>query len=165
MQVLTWEQFVSNVQAWASERGIYEHSTPEAQLLKTLSELGELADAVIKSDTEGLKDAIGDVAVCLVNYSAMKGFDITEQPEGDITEVDLATTHGLIGLSSIYLGQLVYPPSLDYTENLTVYVLFSSLILTAQLNNLDFLDCCTHAWNSIKNRRGKMVAGGAFVKD
>src|SRR5699024_9890193 len=65
---------------WAEERGIYEHSTPEAQLLKALSELGELADAVIKNDREALIDAIGDVAVCMVNYAKMAGVVFPEEP-------------------------------------------------------------------------------------
>src|SRR5699024_12760953 len=68
---MNWNKFKNNVEQWAAERGIYEHSTPEAQLLKALSELGELADAVVKNDREALKDAIGDVAVCLVNYARM----------------------------------------------------------------------------------------------
>ncbi|WP_278976716.1 hypothetical protein [Oligella urethralis] len=42
MNKLTWQQFVKNVQNWAKERGIYDHSTPTAQLLKALPELDEL---------------------------------------------------------------------------------------------------------------------------
>ena len=66
---MNWIDFVNNVQGWAEDRGIYEHSTPEAQLLKALSELGELADAEIKGDKEAMIDAIGDVAVCIINYA------------------------------------------------------------------------------------------------
>lgn len=73
MTALTWDEFVSNVEGWAEARGIYEHSTPEAQLLKGLSELGEVADAIIKNDRDALEDGIGDVATCLVNYAVMRG--------------------------------------------------------------------------------------------
>src|SRR5690625_5506282 len=75
---MTFDEFKQNVETWAAERGIYEHSTPEAQLLKALSELGELADAVIKNDIEGIKDGVGDVAVCMVNYARLAGVGINE---------------------------------------------------------------------------------------
>lgn len=100
---MTFEQFRNNVESWAEVRGIYEHSTALAQALKAVSEVGELADAVIKNDKAALIDAIGDVAVCLVNVAVMSDLDINE--------------------------------------------------------------CCESAWSEIKDRSGKMVAGGAFVKE
>ena len=39
---LTFEQLTRNVQEWAAARGIYEHSSARAQLLKAFSEMGEL---------------------------------------------------------------------------------------------------------------------------
>ena len=100
---LTFEQLALNVEAWSTERGIYEHSNARAQLLKAFSEMGELADAEIKGDGLAARDAVGDVVVCLVNFCAMSGLDIT--------------------------------------------------------------DCLAGAWGEIKHRRGRMVPGGAFVKD
>lgn len=100
---MTIQQLEQNIIQWAAERGIYEHSTIEAQALKAVSEMGELADAVIKSDSDGVQDAVGDVIVCLVNVAHLHGFTLTQ--------------------------------------------------------------CLTAAWLEIKDRRGKMVPGGAFVKD
>lgn len=100
---MTLEDFKNNVQQWSTDRGIYAHSTVEAQTLKAVSEMGELADAVIKSDTDDIEDAIGDVVVCLVNVAHMSG--------------------------------------------------------------LDFEGCCYRAWYEIKNRSGRMIPGGAFVKE
>ena len=37
---------------WAEARRIIPNSTPETQLLKAMSELGELADATIKKDKD-----------------------------------------------------------------------------------------------------------------
>jgi hypothetical protein len=39
------------------------------------------------------------------------------------------------------------------------------LDLLARINDLDFLQCCESAWLEIKDRKGRMVAGGAFVKE
>jgi len=88
---------------WAQERGIYEHSTHTAQLLKAMSEMGELADAEVKGGEPEKIDAVGDIIVCLINYARMSGFTI---------------------------------------------------------------DCAlAAAYDEIKDRKGRMVPGGAFVKD
>ena len=100
---LTFEQLALNVEAWSTERGIYEHSNARAQLLKAFSEMGELADAEIEDDGTAAADAVGDVLVCLINYCTLYGLGIT--------------------------------------------------------------DCLAGAWDEIKDRKGRMVPGGAFVKD
>lgn len=61
---------------WAEARKIIPNSTPETQLLKAMSELGELADATIKKDHDGIVDGVGDVLVCLVNYCALQDIDL-----------------------------------------------------------------------------------------
>lgn len=100
---MTFEEFRESVKHWSSERGIYSHSTRVAQLLKGISEMGELADAHAKNDTPGKIDSVGDVLVCLVNYCEMEGFTI---------EAAMAK-----------------------------------------------------AWDEIKDRKGRMVEGGVFIKD
>lgn len=61
---------------WSEARRIIPHSTPATQLLKALSELGELADATIKGDREAVKDGVGDVMVCLINYCALQDIEL-----------------------------------------------------------------------------------------
>lgn len=61
---------------WAEARRIIPNSTPETQLLKAVSELGELADATIKKDRAEVIDAVGDVMVCLVNYCALQDLNL-----------------------------------------------------------------------------------------
>lgn len=63
---------------WAEARKIIPNSTPETQLLKAMSELGELADATIKKDNDAIVDAVGDVMVCLVNYCALQDISLVE---------------------------------------------------------------------------------------
>lgn len=100
---MTFSQLEDNVLIWSCDRGILAHSTPAAQLLKAVSEMGELADAEIKGGKDEKMDAVGDVMVCLMNYAEMNCFDLTSALES--------------------------------------------------------------AWNEIKDRNGRMVPGGAFVKD
>ena len=61
---------------WAEARKIIPNSTPAIQLLKAMSELGELADATIKGDVDGIKDGVGDVMVCLINYCALQDINL-----------------------------------------------------------------------------------------
>ena len=63
---------------WAEARKIIPNSNPETQLLKAMSELGELADATIKKDQEGIVDGVGDVMVCLINYCALQDINLVD---------------------------------------------------------------------------------------
>jgi len=63
---------------WSEQRKIIPNSTPETQLLKAMSELGELADATIKKDQEAVIDAVGDVMVCLINYCALQDLNLVD---------------------------------------------------------------------------------------
>ena len=141
------------------------HSTALAQSLKAVSEVGELADATIKNDLDALKDAIGDVAVCLVNVAYMTDFPLDHVYIFTPT-VTACTPQQLAGSVAGAVGDVVFEMA-RYGElrsgglDASMY----SLYVTSQVNNLDFLDCCSAAWDEIKDRTGHMVAGGAFVKD
>ena len=60
----------------AEARKIIPNSNPESQLLKAVSEMGELADATIKGDKEAIVVAVGDVMVCLINYCALQDINL-----------------------------------------------------------------------------------------
>ena len=60
---------------WAEARKIIPNSTPEAQMLKMVSEVGELADAINKGNMDDIQDAVGDTLVCLINVCALLDID------------------------------------------------------------------------------------------
>ena len=72
------KDLINSVEQWAMDRKIIPNSNPQSQLMKTVSELGELADATLKSDRPGIIDGVGDVLVTLIIYSALQGIDIKE---------------------------------------------------------------------------------------
>jgi NTP pyrophosphatase (non-canonical NTP hydrolase) len=72
----SYADLIGKVEQWARDRQIIPNSTPQAQLMKTVSELGELADATLKNDREGIVDGVGDVIVTLVIYSALQGVSL-----------------------------------------------------------------------------------------
>lgn len=74
----TYAAIESEVIRWAEARKIIPNSSPSAQLLKAVSEMGELADATVKGNREDAMDAVGDVLVCLINYCALQDFNLVD---------------------------------------------------------------------------------------
>lgn len=74
----TYAALESDVVRWAEARRIIPNSTPQAQLLKAVSEMGELADATTKGNREDAMDAVGDIIVCLINYCALQDFNLVD---------------------------------------------------------------------------------------
>ena len=83
----TYRDLEIKIIQWAEARQIIPNSTPEAQFLKAVSEMGELADAINKGDMVAIKDAVGDVQVCLINMCALIDIDMVECLEGAWHEI------------------------------------------------------------------------------
>lgn len=72
---------------WSRARKIIPNATPESQLLKAVSEMGELADAHNKGQKDAARDAVGDIVVCLVNYCELSGTSLAECVDGAWNEI------------------------------------------------------------------------------
>jgi len=84
---MTFEELEAKVVHWARLRQIIPNSNPTAQLMKTVSELGELADATLKNDMIGVKDGVGDVLVTLILYCKLCGTNVTDCLAGAYDEI------------------------------------------------------------------------------
>jgi len=73
-----YEDLYHDVLVWAGRKGILQNSDPKSQLLKTVSEVGELADAVNHEDRDEIIDAIGDIQVTLLILSELYGLNATD---------------------------------------------------------------------------------------
>lgn len=71
----SWRELEIHVIRWAEARGIIPNATPQAQLNKMLEEVAELFKAESQQNIPEVKDAVGDVLVCLINYCALKDID------------------------------------------------------------------------------------------
>lgn len=69
---------VHDVRRWAEARNLIDGSDPKSQCLKTMSELGELADNLNKGRHEAAKDDIGDVLVTLIIIAEQIGTSLEE---------------------------------------------------------------------------------------
>jgi NTP pyrophosphatase (non-canonical NTP hydrolase) len=61
---------------WARQRGIIANSTPQQQMLKLVSEMGELADNIAKG--RDVRDDIGDCLVVLTLIARLSATSLTE---------------------------------------------------------------------------------------
>lgn len=62
------DDLIKNVIDWANERNLIDGGCPKSQMLKLVSEVGELADNIAKQND--IRDDIGDVLVLLTILAA-----------------------------------------------------------------------------------------------
>ena len=74
--VKSTDYLIELTERWAADRQILTHSDAKAQALKLVSEVGELADAIIKNDEAGVIDGIGDCTVVLVILAKLAGMTL-----------------------------------------------------------------------------------------
>jgi len=63
---------------WAEARRIIPNATQQSQLNKMLEEVAELFAAQNQNNIAEIKDAVGDVMVCLVNYCALRDINLVD---------------------------------------------------------------------------------------
>lgn len=136
---------------WAKDRSIIPNSTTCAQCLKAVSEIGELADALIKHDVEAIKDAAGDIMVCFYIASYLQRTN-TDQ---------------------LFINQLLQP--LLYVNACTgsrTWVLYDDDVEPLDVlewiiedYDLTLNECFDSAYNVIKDRKGTLLENGVFVKE
>ena len=74
--VKSTDYLIEQTERWAADRQIITHSDAKAQALKLVSEVGELADAIIKNDEAGVIDGIGDCTVVLIILAKLSGLTL-----------------------------------------------------------------------------------------
>ncbi len=70
--------YANLIRAWAKDRNLIEASTAQAQFVKLIEEIGELAEAIAKGKDEQFMDSIGDAFVVLTILAAQKDLEIEE---------------------------------------------------------------------------------------
>lgn len=150
------EEYKEKIENWAEERGIYDVPDHYKQLLKLGEEFSELLVAINKKDTQEMKDAIGDMFVCIVNVGKILNINILdlviEEPNKkyEINSVSIYAVNALM--------------CTDNKNALNLKLLVNILQGFCNHLKIDFLECVDLAWNTIKNRKGRMV-NGKFVRE
>jgi hypothetical protein len=165
------EQFLIKVDGWSLSRGIYQHSTPLAQIKKAIAEFGELVDADLKNRDHGRLDAVGDFLVCAANALSLAGanpaalFALGNNAKGPEGVPPLLGA--MKSLTSAYEVAQMSENKLVMAAILADFLANASAYLQRYLDEQDLkLEEALHlAWHAIKDRKGEMVASGVFVKE
>jgi len=84
---MSLDTLVKAVEQWAEDRQLIQNSTMQAQLVKLVEEMGELAAGVAKKNDELIADSIGDCAVVLIILSRIHGHDLEQYLLGAYEEI------------------------------------------------------------------------------
>jgi hypothetical protein len=145
---------------------LYANSDSISQQLKALSECGEACDSVNKGDYEQLKDDIGDIMVCLINWCQIDyhcflsawvavfsangteaGYVEIENDDNKITVIELVNCISMAERAADCID--------------------SAIIILKEIcavSGLDIVECLGVAYDVISKRKGRII-NGTFVKN
>lgn len=67
-----------DIRQWANDRNIINGATMQAQFVKLIEEIGELAQGIAKGRPDAIEDGIGDAVVVLTILAAQHGVTIED---------------------------------------------------------------------------------------
>lgn len=171
------QQLIQQIEQWAEDRNLIHGSTPQKQFLKLSEEIGELITGHNKRNLELIKDAVGDCFVVLTilskqtNYEdlesdVLEGFECYSIPRERYKQSENHNLQHILSNQGELATQL-----LDEEEGGDEIVIYQCIgLITYNLvhysygQGLDFRTCVRHAYNQIKDRKGRMI-DGVFVKE
>ncbi len=162
---MTIQELIKLIEQWAIDRGLDKNGTVEGQLIKTAEEVSELIIAISKNNVKDIQDAIGDVFVTLV-----VGNLISEKKKNlENIMVDLYEFRQVPYLDSKF--EAIKLLMFDYSDlmaaknyNSWLHAKVNTIIMVAELYNLDFVECIEAAYEEISDRKGQVI-NGTFVKE
>lgn len=169
MELLTNKYLVGRVKEWAHQRNILEGSTPAAQALKLVEEVGEVIDGIQSNCAFSIEDGIGDTLVVIVILATQLGLDAEKLIEDSMSKLkedyELSNVNDVIFLS---VAGICSGIAKNNASSINMQAGLGGLVLlleyVAKVHKLDTNYCFNTAWNAIRNRKGKMV-NGIFVKE
>ena len=144
----TLQELQPTILNWAKEKDLLKSENAPKQRLKLLEEVGETAAAILKNETDEIKDGIGDIFVVLVILAEQLNeeilFDMTRASKDDHQDF-VFLFDNILNSKRIYF-------SISYLNDICTKL------------NLDLTECANIAWNEIKDRKGNTI-NGTFIKN
>lgn len=161
---MTINELNAHIIDWAKERELDTKGTVEAQAIKTVEELSELIKAICKNKKEDIIDSIGDVYVTLVIGNMLYTQEDLEEiydfvNDGYNIMIDFTKEDILTNLATSIYHSL----EVKYSY-LNLYEILQNLLIISNMYDFGFIECVETAYNTIKDRKGKIV-NGTYVKD
>lgn len=160
--IYTDEQLQALTSKWAKDRFITINGKISTQTLKYVEEMGEMFDE--KNKIEDVKDAIGDQIVVLSNLADLNGTNILECKNNLSCEELFDTRHSHFLPTIGKLANKVVRE--DFAAiNPIIGKLVIILELIAKMHKTTVNECWNLAYDEIKDRKGKLLENGNFVKE
>lgn len=168
-------QLIKHIEQWAENCNLINGSTPQKQMLKLMEKFGGLCGGIAHNNPEMIKDEIGDCFVMLIILKKqlstkddfvflLDDFSPNNNVTPELACLDLSRHIGDFS-KSIYVAQRYYSMVLDMSDiNNNMVKTYSALLMVAYSLNMDISDCVQHAYDQIKDRKGKM-RDGVWVKE
>lgn len=154
---MTLNEVTALIVGWANDRNLLEGSNYKQQCLKLVEELGETADAAELRDYAGMLDGVGDCYVVASIISAQLGSSIIIERERHVRQH--STALGAVGLVCAAAARSKEQACLE-----AVACFINTLEREAAAEGIALLDAALSAWETIKDRKGRMV-DGVFIKE
>ena len=154
----TFEVLHDAVVAHYTRLGFYDHATALVQQCYALTEAGETTKAVLVNDLPEIKDGIGDILICLINWAQLESVDfMQEYGEAKIlcvsrlspAEAVILTHHEISNIGGV---------------DVELYDLIETLHILAARFDLTLADCLGCAYDVISKRKVKLL-NGTLVKE
>lgn len=151
------KELIGKIEQWAEDRNLILGSTPQKQFIKLMEEFGELCAGIARNDKEKIKDSIGDCGVALII--------LNEQCQ---IEKDLILTLGqqiespesqMVKFTMRYLNDLSWIIDSGSGDDIVLCGLITELNGYAHYYGFTMLECLEHAYEQIKDRKGRMREG------
>jgi len=154
------KELIGKIEQWAEDRNLILGSTPQKQFIKLMEEFGELCAGIARNDKEKIKDSIGDCGVVLIILNEQCKI------EKDLTftwEFQIESPENQIKYTMCYLNDLSWLGDAS-NYKFVLCELIIELNGYAHYYGFTMLECLEHAYEQIKDRKGKMI-DGVFVKE
>ena len=144
----TLQELQKKIIQWAKDKDLLKLENAPKQRLKLLEEVGETAGAILKNNTDEIKDGIGDIFVVLVILADQLSEEITYNTNRFAKDDD---KDFVFLFDNILNSKRIYY-SLAYLKDI------------CRKLDYDLVECANLAWNEIKDRKGQTI-DGVFIKN
>lgn len=177
---LSMEELVSNVQGWGKQVKIIGNGNWITQATKLVEEVGEGAGWLCRGNKVEVKDAVGDKCFLIAMVASMLDLDTTaimgsvaESYYGPAERNNPLLAHTLLHKVNLWLAtgidQALDPVNADsetskgFTEG-SFTAAMSWLREYAEVNGFTLEDAFSMAWDTVKDRKGRLTPEGVFIK-
>jgi NTP pyrophosphatase (non-canonical NTP hydrolase) len=161
------------IRQWATDRNLIEGATPQAQFVKLVEEYAEFTVGMTKDDMAEIEDGLGDSVVVLTILAAQMGTSIEECFNTAIEEKDVFViiegedmVSAMVRNTINEIGRIATGVAKKNKPMVMLGIgrVYGLLQCSAELYETDIDKCIQDAYDTIKDRKGRMV-DGVFIKE